>query len=298
MIRTLRPADLPALTQLCMTAMPHDRFTDAIVNEKTFGAKDYVAELAIGYEDGGRLVGFAIGVVCLRRGKQWGHVRLLAVSRAVRERGIGSKLLAEIEARMASRGAVHFSIMDVPANYFMPGVDPRYTEATCFLEKNGYKRTVVNQNMLCEVGPAKYDCAGRIAALGREGIEIRRATRADAKALEAFLGKEFPGWEQEVANALENDPPTVHIALKEGALIAFAAAEGNNKGLGWFGPMGTTPACRGKGIGAITLQLCLNDLGALGHRYAIIPWVGPTRFYALACAAWRDRTFWAYEKGE
>jgi mycothiol synthase len=60
--------------------------------------------------------------------------------------------------------------------------------------------------------------------------------------------------------------------------------------------MGTLPVLRGKGIGSILLRLCLRDLGRQGFRTAIIPWVGPTRFYARFCGARLDRCFWAYQK--
>jgi len=277
--------------------MEHDRFFEALVREKTLGAHDHAPDLTFGEATPERrLVGFVAGVRGTRGGTPFAFVRLLTVHPAWRNRGVGAKLLNEFETRARQGGARKVSIMDVPTNYFMPGVDPRYTEATCFLEKHGYARGATNQNLVCDLGPGRFDCAGRIEALGREGIAIRRATPEDRPTLEIFLGRDFPGWEYEVFNALENDPSIVHIALQAGEVIAFAASEGNNKGTGWFGPMGTTPAARGKGIGALTLQLCLNDLADLGFRRAVIPWVGPVRFYARFCGARRERVFWTYEK--
>lgn len=297
MLRLLCAEDLPALTYLCKVGMEHDEFFDALVREKTLGARDYEAELCLGDEGpDGRLRGFIIGVQGRRRDIPWGYVRLLVVNPAHRNQGVGSALLAELESRLKARGARRMSIMDVSANYLSPGVDPLYTEATCFLPKNGYKFVRVNENLICDLPAVPYDCAERIKALESEGFFIRRATPADRDVIVRFLEGQWPDWVCEVLSSLELNPPMVHICLREGEVVAFAGAEGNNRGTGWFGPMGTHPVTRGKGIGAITLQLCLNDLAALGHRHAIIPWVGPVRFYSRFCGSRRHRTFWTYEK--
>ena len=39
--------------------------------------------------------------------------------------------------------------------------------------------------------------------------------------------------------ALAHSPAGVHVALRDGAYCGFAAHDGNNRGLGWFGPTGT-----------------------------------------------------------
>jgi GNAT superfamily N-acetyltransferase len=297
MIRELRTGDLPQLTHLCRVGLEHDQFFEQLVSEKTLGAHDFDPNLAFGVEHRtGRLVGFVCGVLGRRREVPYAFVRLMVVDPAHRNHGFGSQLLNEFQRRSRERGARRVSIMDVPGNYFMPGLDPMYTEGTCFLVKHGYERATITENLICEVRPGRWDCRERSEALARQGLTIRRAAPGDANALEAFLAAEFPGWEWEVLRALRHDPPLVHLCIRGEEVIAFAAAEGNNQGTGWFGPMGTRPAARGKGIGAITLQLCLNDLADLGHRQAIIPWVGPVRFYARFCGARRHRTFWVYQK--
>lgn len=295
-IRELRPGDLAELTHLCNVALEHDRFTEALVSEKTVGSPMFDRELGLAeISPDGRLAGFVCGIRGERGGKPWVWIQLMAVHPAFRKRGIGSKLLNEFETRAKAGGARRISVMDSP-NYYMPGVDPMYTEATCFLAKHGYTKGHTNENLICDLWPERFDCRERIEALAVEGFEIRRAGPADRDGIDAFLSANFPEWKGEVFIALENNPPIVHICVHRGEVVAFAASEGNNKGTGWFGPMGTTPATRGKGIGAINLQLCLNDLADLGFRHAIIPWVGPVRFYARFCGARRHRVFWTYEK--
>jgi mycothiol synthase len=58
--------------------------------------------------------------------------------------------------------------------------------------------------------------------------------------------------------------------------------------------MGTTPPCRGLGIGRILLWRCLNDLRDAGHETAVIPWVGPIGFYSRHCDCVLERVFWRY----
>jgi len=298
MLREVRPEDLTQLTHLANVGMEHDHFFDALIHEKTLGSPDYDPALCLCDEgDYGRLRGFLAGAVGDWKGVRKGWIRLLTVSPACRNQGVATALLAEFEKRAIARGAKVFTVMDVPTNYYMPGVDPLYTEATIFLPRRGFERgPKVNENLICDIWPGRFDCSAKIRELAAQGYEIRRATPADEKAIVAFLGGEFPGWEREALNALQNVPPTLHLCWYQGEVIAFAAAEGNNRGTGWFGPMGTKPAARGKGIGEITLQLCLEDLAALGHRQAIIPWGGPVGFYMRFCGARRHRTFWTYEK--
>jgi mycothiol synthase len=78
--------------------------------------------------------------------------------------------------------------------------------------------------------------------------------------------------------------------------MAFSAHEGNNKGTGWFGPMGTSAELREKGAGSILLKKCLKDMKEMGFVKAIIPWVGPIPFYMHHVNSKVERVFWRYEK--
>ena len=99
-----------------------------------------------------------------------------------------------------------------------------------------------------------------------------------------------------MANSFNQNPIAVHIALQNNHIIAFSGYHGNNIGSGWFGPMGTTSAARGKGIGGILLKRCLKDLRNLGYKKSIIPWVGPIGFYFKEVGAEVERVFWNYRK--
>jgi GNAT superfamily N-acetyltransferase len=106
---------------------------------------------------------------------------------------------------------------------------------------------------------------------------------------------------KEVQQAFCNQPISVHIAFREGTphnghVVGFAAYDANNRGTGWFGPMGTEPEYRGQGLGRVLLLRCLGDLHAQGRSWSTIPWVGPVGFYQQHAAAELDRTFVRLEK--
>jgi len=124
-IRELRSDDLAELTHLCTVALEHDRFTEALVNEKTVGAPDFDRELGLAeISPDGRLVGFVCGIRGERSGKPYAWIQLMAVHPAFRNRGGGDKLLNEFETRAKAGGARRVSVMDSPIYYFMPDVDP------------------------------------------------------------------------------------------------------------------------------------------------------------------------------
>ena len=99
-----------------------------------------------------------------------------------------------------------------------------------------------------------------------------------------MIAREFGGaWPFEVARALQFAPSGVHVAVHvaTGDYAAFAAHDGNNQGLGWFGPAGTWPAHRGQGLGEAALLACLVDVAAT-HDVCEVAWIGPRPFYQKA----------------
>lgn len=299
-IRQMKERDLAPMTFIARTGLEFDEahIVEPLVREKTIGARNFDPDLGLVYEEDGKIIAFAQGSIGkIVEGRQRGHVRLMVVDRAYRNRGIGSALLQELERRLKAKGVGEVTIMDDPFNYFMPGLDFRYTEGFCFLEKHKYAFYRENHNLLCNLDVKAWPHLDQqIEDLKQEDVEIRRARRDDSESIHEFLEENWPGWHTEVQGALDNDPITLYIAKHGGKTIAFSGYQGNNKAINWFGPMGTLPVLRGKGIGGILLRLCLRDLARQGWRTAIIPWVGPVRFYSKMCGSWLDRCFWAYKK--
>jgi len=66
--------------------------------------------------------------------------------------------------------------------------------------------------------------------------------------------------------------------------------DGNNRGLGWFGPTGTWPAHRGRRLGEALLMACLADV-AEHHARCEVAWIGPRAFYDKVAGIAGERRF-------
>jgi mycothiol synthase len=295
-IEILSPDVLGEARDLLAAACRYDRAAP-VAEEKLFGpAPAPHQSVALGARVGGRLVGVAVV------SGRW--LRLIAVAPDQRRRGIGTTLLEEAEAHARGWGATRLRGGDQPGNYLSPGVDARNEEMLKFLRARGFAETARYENLLVPLlGNPRVtrERAVELAeAAAARGYEVRRAHVDDGAAAIAFAGATFaPVWAFELERALENDPPGVHLAVaaKDGAVVAFACHDGNNRGLGWFGPAGTAPAARGLGLGQALLLPCLLDIGAAGHDEAVIAWIGPRKFYQDAAGAVDDRSFVVLEKG-
>jgi mycothiol synthase len=85
------------------------------------------------------------------------------------------------------------------------------------------------------------------------------------------------------------------VALDGDRVVSFAAYDVT--GLGRFGPTGTHPDYRQRGIGGTLLKLCLHSLRERGDPMAEIIWVGPVAYYARTVSARISRVFWNFNKG-
>jgi ribosomal protein S18 acetylase RimI-like enzyme len=288
-IEPLARAQLDLARAVLATACAFDDAA-AVAEEKLFGAGPQgapAAWLARGAD------GAPIGVaaVCAR----W--LRVLAVAPAARGAGVGSALLVRAEDAMRATGAATARALAEPGNYLAPGIDERNAETIAWLERRGWTRGAErNTNIYVAVHENPRVTAARAASLaeaaGARGYEIRRARRDEEPALAAAIAAEFGGaWPFEVVRALAFDPPGVHVAVHNGAYAAFAAHDGNNQGLGWFGPAGTWPAHRGAKLGEAVLLACLVDVAAQ-HPRCEVAWIGPRPFYEKAAGVVGERRFW------
>lgn len=293
----LQPDELPQILTCWNRAVPFDQLTPKLARDKIWDDPDFDAELAIGACAGDALIGFVVGVIRrIAGGKQRGHVKLLAVMPENQGRELGSKLLSRAEAEFAERRVYEIRIDEAAPNYLNPGIDARATGAIAFFRHHGYEEFGETHNMTAELVDNQFDTASDESEMRAAGIEIRRARLDDQPAVQKLLAAHWPSWQQEVGVALEQQPISLHLATEGQQVIGFAAHSTNNVGTGWFGPMGTSPDCRGRGIGRVLLLRCLADLQSQGYQRAIIPWVGPTEFYAKHGGAAVDRTFLRFRK--
>ena len=265
-------------------------------------------EFALVRTIGERVVGFAFGSLgrmprdpaAARRG----HINLLAVDGAVRRQGHATALFAELERRLHDVGAAQMLIGGATPLFAWPGIDVRYTAATCFAEARGYVPARDAVNMTVELDRAQRN--GKLATepdekrLAAQGITIRRLAGADRERIGPWLATWGGTWREEVLSTLshpENSGSYVAVSddgAPDARYVGFAAYGVSRRD--WFGPMGTGGELRKLGIGGVLLRRCLGDLRGRGHRTAQIGWTGPVAFYARTVDAYVERVFRMYRK--
>lgn len=308
-VRTAVPEDLPELARIAAAALiwePDAAELPALLWPAA--APDAAApDCAVVAELDGVPVGFALGslgpVPQDPANERRGHVNALVVDAAVRRRGIGSALLAALEQRLSAAGAAALVIGGATPTFAWPGVDVRYTAASCLFEARGYAPTRHAVNMTVDLEAARaagrLDTAADVARLAAQGISVRRLAEADRAAITPWLASWGGTWSREALATLGRADAGTYIAvLRDGAAdaeyVGFAS-HGVNRA-GWFGPMGTGGERRKLGIGGVLLRRCLADLHADGRAQAQICWVGPIAFYARTVDAYVERVFWLYRK--
>lgn len=243
-------------------------------------------------------------------------LRVLAVHPEQRHLGVGTalltaaeRLLAQAVNRVAAPSApmpapLTIRVMDQPGNYLAPGVDVRNRQTIEWLKRRGYRVSGENCNLLVALRDNPRVSEHRTAELASRctGYRIRRAHIDDRDWLAAAVAEQFsPAWAFEVARALSMEPSGVHIAVVDSApangpadrpqVAGFAAHDANNRGLGWFGPAGTWPQHRRRGLGQALLCACLTDVAQAGHDICEIAWIGPRAFYERTVGVCGERRF-------
>ncbi len=123
-----------------------------------------------------------------------------------------------------------------------------------------------------------------LMAMRSGGVIIRRANTFEATAVRTFIESNFStSWADEVVPCFSRQPVSIHIAILEGLIVGFAAAEATCRN--FFGPTGVAPQQRGRGIGRALLIASLHGLRSSGYAYCIIGGVGPAEFYSKAVGA-------------
>jgi mycothiol synthase len=262
-IREAGEPDLPAIRRLLAAANDTPWDLKRIAREKCFEPGPDGPPVTILAEEGGKLVGIATSTPHA--------LRLLAVLPDRRREGIGSAIFK----RSLRTGSGRFSIYGEAGNYFLPGVPESDQSAISFFRSLGLGE---------EAEPALnllLDLEGNPRIPDRCPRTVQRGSPTDRKQITEFVAKHFgTAWAWEASRALGNAPPTLFIVRDgEGRVAGFSAHEANNRGLGFFGPMGVDRDQRGRGSGRALLLASLADLRRLGYREAVISWAANAEFY-------------------
>jgi GNAT superfamily N-acetyltransferase len=265
------------------------------LKHKIYEDPDYDPALSPLIEDAGRPVALVHGVI--RSGGETAFLKVMAVEKSYRRRGLASQLLDIFESRVRQAGATRIQLFFCPPCYFLPGIDPGYAEALCLMLRRGYQTKRESEvNMEVDLDPVLLDTQADEARLAALGYTVRRAQSSDQEAAVA-LGYRTGGdwWQSEVADAFSYDPIRLQVAADStGTLVAYAAQDVVGPTL--FGPTATDPSHQRLGLGTVLLKRCLADVLVQGYPRALISGAGPIAFYTRAVGARVCRVFWPFEK--
>lgn len=285
-IRVAEDADHSAVFALCRDTLLAEDTVDADgLSRLLWQAQDGGAEFRLVAHIGNTLVGTCFGPLSLGidQGAS-GSVTLIAVRPDHRRAGIARALMTELEVQFRRAGATEVWTGGGQPQYWWPGIDVRYEAALQFFGSAGYLDAEEVVNMRVAISE------GVVAGPRPQGVEIRRLTTAESPVFQHWMDTTWEAdWGRELQSTLARDPISCFVARENGEYIAFAACDTNR--LGWFGPMGTSAAARGRGLGATLLRCCLRDYLDRGATECQVAWVGPQDFYRKAVGAQVGRTF-------
>lgn len=294
-IRELTAAELPSLLDLCQRTFPLDRFSLPMLRHRILDEPNHNPAYQLSMWDGKRLVGAMLGSTRETDSGRVASIRLFGVESGYRRRGLASQLLSELESRLRADGLQRLRVGATAPIYFWPGLDVRYTPGFCFLQSHGFERFGDAINMHVELSAHDWDSSAEEARLAQAGFSIRRLQPNDKDAFSDWLERWGPVWQFEALSSYQNDPISTFVATADGRICAFATYNGTAFENG-FGPTGTEPEFRGRGLGRVLFHRCMRDLKGLGYQTAEVCWVGPIAFYARVADAWINRVFWFLEK--
>ncbi len=287
-----RPEHLQAIAALLESPAFYPINTVEAIRFRTFDDASFQPSLSLIATVEDRIVGFCLASV---RG-DLGVIALFGVSPEYRRQGIATALFDEVERRLATQDIATLAVEGVAPRWFFPGVELTHTPAIAFLIQRGYDTNrAARIDMRVDLARADLDSADTENALAAQGVVLTRATADQVSAAAGFAGEHFSDhWSQEVGDASRFTGPPLHIALDGDRVVAFAAYDVS--GPGRFGPTGTQPDYRHRGIGSALMRACLRDIRDRGDAIAEICWVGPIGYYARVLDARIHRAYWCFRK--
>jgi mycothiol synthase len=291
-IRPLTAQDVAAVAGLCEQELRLDRAAGTL--PALLLRRPHVALVAAAAA--GRVIGACFGSAGQRPAPgQDGFIDLIVVEAGERRRGVGRRLVAEMERQLAERGCERVLLTGNGVYYAWPGVDIHYTAAICLADDLGYLRTGCEVNMDVDLGLAPLDTRADEERLRGLGIVMRSAGQHDEALLHRSLTPTWqPGWIAELVAALRTDGGGVQLALRGQDCVGFCAFGVRRRHE--VGPIGTSPLVRRLGIGAVLLRRCLGELRELGLDAAELVWAGPLSYFSTTVHATIGRAFWTYQK--
>ncbi len=229
-------------------------------------------------------------------------LKFFVVARGWRYKGLGSEILTSLTARIKTSEKrcfwMKFEVLSAMPDYWLPGLDPRHTEALFFLKKHGFKRKGERMNLRLSLKNfSETEPASRIG-----NIEIRRAKKEEEHRLIPLqfmpMVYHITSWPPEIKISFQNTPISSFIALDTDTNEIIGWATHSVSFPGSFGPTGVSKKYRGRGLGGFLLQWCLWDLKRSGIQETIIRWVeeDTAYFYLKSVGAHISELYWPMQK--
>jgi len=253
--------------------------------------------------DEGKVIAFFMMV--LRRSnvlsRKVAVLKFFVVKKELRLKGLGtniySRLINTIKSSKQTSFRMKIEAMRAQPDYWLPGLDPRHTEAFFFLKKQGYKKGWEFIDLCLDLRSVSDDQPPSEL----NGYKISRATVNNKNELVPlkFMPKPYQlaFWPDEIELSLRNDPITTFIVQDpRGRIVGWASHSIQYPGS--FGPTGVKKSERGKGLGSLLLKWCLWDLKSKGMKKCQILWVeGDTiYFYMKSVGARICKIYWGMSK--
>lgn len=171
-------------------------------------------------------------------------------------------LLSAISQAVFARGATRLWSGGPPRWYLRSGADDH--EARVWVDLGA---RVASRHMDITVDPAT-------CRRSEADTAVERVAPAQIDDAARWIAQEFSNdWEAEAREAARRD--ALFVCRYGSQIAAFAAHSGHAAARGTFGPLGTTPSARGKGLGRRVASAAIEDLGSRGFSAVIVPWVEP-----------------------
>lgn len=283
----LRAGDAAEVSALLAAALPEQPVPEERVRRGLFEHPGFDPALArASRSPSGRIESLA-AAVRLPDGPDGARAQLAALATRPdsRRRGLARALYAEVETELRRRGARE--VLAGHGGALGLRLDPlRCQAAATMLLRRLYAAVQVGYDMrLPPEAPAPEPRAPA-------GFALRALAPADAPALEALCAREFPGWKGTAALLRPGEPCGVSGAFAaDGRLAAFAGWDRN-----LFGPTGTDPEFRRRGLGAAVFWHAVRAMRAAGFGGNLVIGCANVGYYARAFAAPIAAVVWRMRK--
>lgn len=257
------------------------RFMSLIVADE-----NYQKELCLMVMDMEKPVGFMWAIKrkypYLDRGTEpdRGYIGAMFVKSTHQRKGIGGKMIRNIEEKFAEMGAMEITIGAYSPNYLFPGVDIyAYKESLPFFMKLSYQGDAeavsMHRHLMNYTIP--HEILEKKKRLENEGYTFLPFEYEDSVELIDFIHEQFgAGWKYNIQNAIKrrNAKNTLIVCRnKSGDIVGYVQRMIDGMP-DRFGPFGVHEDLRSSGLGSILFHLILSDMSKIGIHHVYFLWTG------------------------